>query len=99
MCLEAIEKVLDKYEPKMSVLRRACICEAVQITMTSNNRCIAGRFFTQINGATVGGGAGRGGFGKYHGHIRGPIYRSGSRKKSKDKCRGSTGTHGLEKVP
>ena len=55
MCLEAIKKVLDKYEPKMSVLRKACICEAVQITMTSNNGCIAGRFFTQINGATIGG--------------------------------------------
>ena len=26
-----------------------------QITMTSNNGCIAGPFFTQINGATIGG--------------------------------------------
>ena len=55
MCLEGIKKALDKYEPKMSILRKACICEAVQITMTSNNGCIAGRFFTQINRATIGG--------------------------------------------
>ena len=55
MCLEAIKKVLDKYEPKMSILRKACICEAVQITMTSNNCSKTGRFLTQINGATIGG--------------------------------------------
>ena len=54
MCLEAIRKALDKYEPKMSILRKACIREAVQITMTSNNMCIAGQFFIQIYGATIG---------------------------------------------
>ena len=25
MCLEAIKKALDEYEPKMSILRKACI--------------------------------------------------------------------------
>ena len=39
----------------MSILRKACICEAVQMTMTSNNGCIAGQFCMQINGAAIGG--------------------------------------------
>ena len=35
--------------------RIQCICEALTITMSCNNGEIAGRHFTQIDGATIGG--------------------------------------------
>ena len=54
LCIEAVRKALDKWKPRWSKSRKECICEAVEITMTSNNGFIAGQFFTQINGATIG---------------------------------------------
>ena len=54
-CIEAVGKALDKWKPsRWSKSRKEYICEAVEITMTSNNGCIAGQFFTQIDGETIG---------------------------------------------
>ena len=55
LCIEAVRKALDKWKPRWSKRRKECICEAVEITMTSNNGCIAGQYFMQIDGATIGG--------------------------------------------
>ena len=95
MCLEAIKKALDKYQPKMSILRKACIFEAVQITMTSNNGCIAGQFCMQINGATMGGGLDSASITDiFGGQFIDPVAERGIRTNA-----GSTGTHGLGKIP
>ena len=32
-----------------------CVLEALEITMSSNNGSFANNFFTQVNGATIGG--------------------------------------------
>ena len=50
LCIEAVSKTLNKWKPRWSKRRKECICEAVEITMTSNNGCIAGQ---QIDGATI----------------------------------------------
>ena len=55
LSIEGVRKALDKWKPRWSKSRKECICEAVEITMTSNNGCIAGQFFTQIDGAIIGG--------------------------------------------
>ena len=55
LCIEAVRKPLYEWKPRWSKSSKECICEAVEVTMTSNNGCIAGQFFTQIDGATIGG--------------------------------------------
>ena len=57
LCLQAVRRGLDRWEPKVSEERKRCICicEAVRITMKFNNGESEKNFFTQINGATVGG--------------------------------------------
>ena len=55
LCLQAVRRALDQWEPKMSEQRKRCICEAVSITMNFNNGELGKNFFTQINGATIGG--------------------------------------------
>ena len=55
LCIEAVRKALDKLKRRWSKSRKECICEAVEITMTSNNGCIAWQFFSQIERETIGG--------------------------------------------
>ena len=53
LCLQAVRRALDRWEPKMSEERKRCICEAVSITMNFGNGELETNFFTQINGATI----------------------------------------------
>ena len=53
MCIEAVKKLLETREKNYP--DRDSICEALQITMSSNNCEFLGRHFTQIDGATIGG--------------------------------------------
>ena len=55
LCLQAVRRALDRWEPKVSEEREQCICEAVSITMNFSNGELEKKFFTQINGATIGG--------------------------------------------
>ena len=53
-CIEAVETTLRNCS-NYPEDRIQCICEALTITMSCNNGEIAGRHFTQIDGATIGG--------------------------------------------
>ena len=55
LCLQAVRRALDLWEPKMSEERKRCICEAVSITMNFSNGELGKKFFSQINGASIGG--------------------------------------------
>ena len=56
-CTEAVKKVLEtnvnEYSLYSSLIE--CIQEALAITMSSNNDTFNSKFFTQVNGATIGG--------------------------------------------
>ena len=51
-CLEAVERLLNTREQQIPSTE--CILEAIEITMSSNSVKFIDRFFTQIDGATVG---------------------------------------------
>ena len=51
-CLEAVKKLLETRE--CNVPSTECILEAIEITMSSNSRRFNDRFFTQVDGATIG---------------------------------------------
>ena len=53
MCIEAVGKLLDTREVNNPV--KESILEALQITMSSNNCQFLNEYFTQIDGATIGG--------------------------------------------
>ena len=56
MCIEAIQRVSQSY-PHTDLKVATEIIEALEITMSSNNKTkFGGRFSTQSNGATMGGG-------------------------------------------
>ena len=55
MCIEAIKRVLQTYPDIDPKVPTESIIEALEITMSSNNTKFEGRFFTQSNGATIGG--------------------------------------------
>ena len=48
MCIQAVR---ENSSPNM----KECVCEALEITMSSNNGEIDNKYFTQIQGATIGG--------------------------------------------
>ena len=52
-CLDSVEKALRAREEELPPTE--CILEAVKISMSSNMCEFLGRYFTQINGATIGG--------------------------------------------
>ena len=55
MCIEAIKRVLQTYPHIDLKVPTESIIEALEITVSSNNTKFGGRFFTQANGATIGG--------------------------------------------
>ena len=55
MCIEVIKRVLQTYPHIDLKVSNESIIEALEITMSSNNTKFEGRFFTQSNGATIGG--------------------------------------------
>ena len=55
MCIEAIKWVLQTYPHIDLKVPTESIIEALEITMSSNNTKFEGKFFTQSNGATIGG--------------------------------------------
>ena len=55
MCIEAIKRVLQTYPHIDLKVPTESIIEALEITMSSNNTKFEGTFFTQSNGATIGG--------------------------------------------
>ena len=56
-CIEAVKKVLETNvnEYSLDSSLTECIKEALAIIMSSNNGTFNGKFFTQVNGATIGG--------------------------------------------
>ena len=55
MCINAVRKVIEE-NPQIDLeVPLECVLEALEITMSSNNGSFANNFFTQINGATIGG--------------------------------------------
>ena len=55
MCIQAVKEILDKWGENSSPNKKEDVCEALEITMSSNNREIDNKHFTQIQGATIGG--------------------------------------------
>ena len=56
MCIEAVRRVLETAQStEFLEVPVECILEALKTTMTSNNGEFLRRYFTQINGATIGG--------------------------------------------
>ena len=55
MCIEAVGKVVEENQRLDLGVPVECVLEALEITMSSNNGKFANIFFTQINGATIGG--------------------------------------------
>ena len=55
MCIKAVEKVVAQYPEHVLEVPLDCTLEALRITMSTNTRKFGNRFFTQINGATIGG--------------------------------------------
>ena len=51
-CLEAVERLLNTREQQIPSTE--CILEATEITMSSNSVKFIDRFFTQIEGSTIG---------------------------------------------
>ena len=74
MCIEAIKRVLQAYPHIDLKVPTESIIEALEITMSSDNTKFGGRFFTQSNGATMGGRVS-----KCHRHIWSYFYRSSSK--------------------
>ena len=54
MCINAVRRVAEE-NPQIDIEVLECVLEALEITMSSNNGSFANNFFTQINGATIGG--------------------------------------------
>ena len=55
MCIETVRKVVEENQHLDLGVPVECVLEALEITMSSNNGKFANNFFTQINGATIGG--------------------------------------------
>ena len=55
MRIEAVRKVVEDNQQLDLGVPVECVLEALEITMSSNNGKFANNFFTQINGATIGG--------------------------------------------
>ena len=55
MCIQAVREAIDKWGENSSPNMKECVCEALEITMSSNNGEIDNKHFTQIQGATIGG--------------------------------------------
>ena len=55
MCTEAVRKVVEENQHLFLGVPVECVLETLEITMSSNNGKFANNFFTQINGATIGG--------------------------------------------
>ena len=55
MCIEAVGEVVEDNQQLNLGVPVECVLEALEITMSSNNGKFANNFFTQINGATIGG--------------------------------------------
>ena len=53
MCLKAVGQLLDTC--KENIPEKQCILDALAITMTSNSCNFMGKYFTQVDGATIGG--------------------------------------------
>ena len=53
MCLKAVGQLLDTR--KENIPEKQCILDALTITMTSNSCNFMGKYFTQVDGATIGG--------------------------------------------
>ena len=55
MCINAVKRVVEE-NPQIDLeVPIECVLEALGITMSSNNGSFANNFFTQVNGATIGG--------------------------------------------
>ena len=55
MCIQAVEKVVTQYPEHVLEMPVDCILEALRITMWTNTGKPGNMFYTQINGATIGG--------------------------------------------
>ena len=55
LCIEAVREVVEDNQQLDLGVPVECVLEALEITMSSNNGKFANNFFTQINGATIGG--------------------------------------------
>ena len=55
MCINAVRKVVDDSSQVDLGVLVDCVLEALEITMSSNQGKFRNNFFTQINGATIGG--------------------------------------------
>ena len=53
MCVKAVGQLLDTR--KENIPEKQCILDALAITMTSNSCNFMGKYFTQVDGATIGG--------------------------------------------
>ena len=55
MCINAVKRVVEENPQNDLEIPIECVLEALEITMSSNNGSFANNFFTQVNGATIGG--------------------------------------------
>ena len=55
MCIEAVREVVEDNQQLNLGVPVECVLEALEITVLSNNGKFANNFFTQINGANIGG--------------------------------------------
>ena len=55
MRIKAVEEVVAQYPEHVPEVPPDCIFEALRITMSTNTGKFENRFYTQINGATIGG--------------------------------------------
>ena len=55
MCIKAVEKVVTQYPEHVLEVPLDCILEALRVTMLTNTGKFGNRFYTQINGVTIGG--------------------------------------------
>ena len=55
MCIEAVREVVEDNQQLDLGVPVECVLEPLEITMSSNNGKLGNNFFTQINGATIGG--------------------------------------------
>ena len=55
MCINAVKRVVEE-NPQIDLeVPIECVLEALKFTVSSNNGSFANNFFTQVNGATIGG--------------------------------------------
>ena len=55
MWIEAVRKVVEENQQLELGVLAECVLEALEVNMSPNNGKFANNFFTQINGATIGG--------------------------------------------